>query len=389
MRGWRGWVAAIVLCAGLSLGAMAGTSTAATNSASSSAVVTTVAAGLRSPSGLTLDSAGDLFIADTDQCRVLMLAAQPADLYGHREVPGRLYDVAGSRCGTAKNDVDYPTGLAVNSLGDLFIAEATANRVVMVRPAGSRSLVDIAGTGVAGYNGDRQPAPLAQLDEPTGLAVDRGGDLFIADEANCRVREVAAVGGTQYGQAMAPLNIYTVAGTGVCGSAGRGGPAVTGQLFDPVAVAADSAGDLFIDDPGDQSVLEVHANQLNVVVGGTGSYQLYLSDGVPAVGIAAELNDPEGIALGLDGALYLTDTHMRSIRVVPTLTTTVFGRSMTAGDMYTLAGALPIDTAAGLGDGTQWILTHLDRPLGIAVAADGRVYFSDQNTGQVSSIGPG
>jgi sugar lactone lactonase YvrE len=376
-----------VLGVGLVVGGLAGTSAAASGP-SGAAVVSTVASGLRGPTGLALDSAGDLFIADTDQCRVLMLASHPADLYGHHERPGRLYDVAGSRCGSAKDDIDYPTSLAVNASGDLFIAETTADRVVMVPPAGSRTPIDIAGTGMPGYNGDRQAAPVAQLDQPSGLAVDRFGDLFIADTANCRVREVPAVGGTQYGQAMLPLNIYTVAGTGVCGAAGLGGPAEAGQLWDPAALTVDSVGDLFITDPGNVSVLEVHDNQLNMVVGGTGTYQPYLTDGLPAISIASELNDPEGIALGPDGALYISDTHMRCIRVVPTATTSVFGRSMTANDMYTLAGALPVATALGTGDGTQWILTHLNRPFGIVVAASGRVYVSDQATGQVRSIGP-
>jgi hypothetical protein len=351
----------------------------------SNPVVITVATGLSAPHGLALDSAGNLFMADTDHCRVMMLAAQSEDLYGLHEQAGRLYDVAGRTC-AKRAALRYPTGLAVNRGGDLFIAEGTADRVVMVRPQGSRSLVDIAGTGHGGYNGDDQPAPLAELDQPDGLALDPAGDLFIADTANCRVREVPSHDVGAFGQTMTTLKIYTVAGTGVCGSSGRGAPTGQAQVSDPVAVATDPVGDVFIADNGDQSVLDdTVAGQVTVVAGGTGSNGPYLSDGLSATGVAAELNDAEGIAIG-SSSMFITDGAQHAIRVVPFATTVITGRPMTAGDMYTLAGALPITTSAGLGNGTQWVLTHVDRPTGIVIDPSGDVFFSDAGTGQVREI---
>ncbi len=85
--------------------------------------------------------------------------------------------------------------------------------------------------------------------------MDAAGDLFIADTANCRVRVLPAVTGTVFGQAVTAGHLFTVAGTGVCGSAGQGGPLRAAQLWDPVAVAVDVAGDLLVADSGDQSVL--------------------------------------------------------------------------------------------------------------------------------------
>ena len=114
------------------------------------------------------------------------------------------------------------------------------------------------------------------------MAVDAAGDVFIADTANCRVRVVPAHGVTLFGQAMAAGHLYTVAGTGVCGTAGQGGPVAAAQLWNPVAVAVDGAGDLLVADSGDQSVLlaavqggshygtAVGAGDLGVVVGGSG-----------------------------------------------------------------------------------------------------------------------
>jgi len=345
----------------------------------------TVASGLSAPHGLALDSAGNLFVADTDHCRVMMLAARTEDLYGRHEQAGRFYDVAGRTCAKG-SALRYPTGLAVNRGDDLFIAEATTARVVMVRPQGPRSFIDIAGTGHAGYNGDDQPAPRAELDEPEGLALDPSGDLFIADTANCRVREVPSHDVGAFGQTMTPLDIYTVAGTGLCGSGGRGAPTGQAQVWDPVAVATDAVGDVFIADNGDQSVLDdTVAGRVTVVAGGTGSNGPYLSDGLSATGVAAELNDAEGIALG-SSAMFITDGALHTIRVVPFAATVITGRAMTAGDMYTLVGALPITTSSGLGNGTQWVLAHLGRPIGIVVDPSGDVFFSDAGTGQVREI---
>ena len=135
--------------------------------------------------------------------------------------------------------------------------------------------------------------------------------------------------GILFGQAVTAGHLFTVAGTGVCGSAGQGGPLHTAQLWNPVAVAVDGAGDLFVADSGDQSVLlapvragtfygsAVGAGDIGVVVGGSGGYGPYVADGLPANGPAAELNDPRGLAIGPTGALFVTDGFMHVIRVVP------------------------------------------------------------------------
>jgi hypothetical protein len=375
-----------VVVGGLALAAALGID--ATSAAAALPSVRTVAAGLGAPSGIALDAHGDLFIADTDHCRIVMVTSHAGFLYGRRVEKLRPYVVAGSRCGS-KNGLSYPTGVAINRQGDIFIAEAVAARVVMVRANGSHTLVPIAGTGRSGYDGDYQPAPVSSLNQPTGLAVDPSGDLFIADTANCRVREVPAVGGTHFGQAMTPLEIYTVAGTGVCGSGGRGGPPGLAQLSNPVAVAVDHNGDLAIADNGDQSVLETNGNGAStlVVVAGTGGNGPYVADGLSATGASAELNDPEGIAISQLGTIYVTDGLMHTIRVVPAISGTVQGRAMTAGNMYTLAGALPVSNSSGAGNGTSWVATRVSRPIGIALSPFGGVFFSDAGTGQVREIG--
>jgi hypothetical protein len=291
----------------------------------------------------------------------------------------------------------HPTGLAVDVTGDVYVAEANAQRIQVIEPSGA--VANVAGTGRAGDSGDGGVATSARLNEPTGVVVDRSGDVFIADTANCKVRVVAAADGELLGQSLTRDHIYTVAGTGVCGSAGQGGPIASAQLFDPVAVAVDFADDLLVADQGDQSVLlateqtgtyygtAIAAGNIGLVVGGTGSYGPYVADGLAATSAGAELNDPRGIALGPTGALVLSDGFMHVIRIVPAQSGSPYGRAMTAGNLYTLAGALPVKTAAGDGDGTRWVLTRMGTPTGVAVTKGGAVVFCDAATGTVVRIG--
>jgi glucose/arabinose dehydrogenase len=380
--------------------------TAGAGALSAAPVIRTVAAlqrpgSLSSPSGVALDAAGDLFVADTDHCRVLFVPDHSGVMYGLHVKSRHAYTLAGSHCG-APHGLGFPTGVAVDRHGDVFIAEAADDRVVMVPPggrAGPHALVTVAGTGAPGYSGNGLAATKSALDAPTGVAVDAAGDLFIADTANCRVRMVPAHSGVHYGQQMVTGHLYNLVGTGVCGSA-LGDPALSSQIWNPVAVAVDPSGDLYIAGNGDQTVVEVPvrsgdyygtsigAGDAQVIIGLVGDGNTpYLADGLSATSVASELNDPEGLAVSSSGVLFVTDGTMHCIRVVPNMTGDLFGRVMDGGDMYTLAGALPGNNSLGIGDGTKWILTKMGIPYGIAVTASGATVFSDQGTDQVREIG--
>jgi hypothetical protein len=354
---------------------------------------------LDGPGGIALDAAGNLFVADTGHCRVLVVPARSGTLDGLRVRPGRAATFAGGPC-VGRGSIGHPSAVAVDGHGDLFIAEATAQRVQEVR-SGSRSAVTVAGNGSAGFNGDGLAATASELAQPTGVAVDAAGDLFIADTANCRVRVLPAASTTLFGQAMTAGRLFTVTGTGVCGVAGQGGPVREAQLWNPVAVGVDGGGDLLVADSGDQSVLlaaaragsfggtALGAGDIAVVVGGTGSYGPYLADGLPAAGPTAELNDPRGLAVGPTGALFVSDGFMHVIRVVPSSTGTLLGRAMKAGNLYTAAGALPVANPAGSNDGTRWVLTHMGTPVGLAVSPSGALFYADASLGTVRVIATG
>ena len=352
---------------------------------------------LDGPGGIALDAPGDLVVADTGHCRVVAVTSMAVTLGGRQLPAGRATTLAGGSC-TGRGSIGHPTAVAIDQDGDIYVAEATAQRIQELR-AGSRTALTVAGTGSAGFNGDGLAATSSELDQPTGVAVDAAGDLFIADTANCRVRVVPAATGTLFGQAVTAGHLFTVAGTGVCGSTGQGGPSRAAQLWDPVAVTVDVAGDLLVADSGDQSVLlaaahggtfygtAIEAGDIGVVLGGTGGYGPYVADGLPANGPSAELNDPRGLAVGPTGALFVSDGFLHVIRVVPSSTGTLLGRTMKAGDLYTVAGALPVSTSEGVSDGTRWVVTPMGTPVGVAVSATGALSYADASLDTVRVIG--
>jgi sugar lactone lactonase YvrE len=179
---------------------------------------------LNLPAGLAVDSSGNLYTADEEDCRIRKVT-----------LGGTISTVAGNGTTGYSGDGGPATsaqlsglrGVAVDPAGNLYIADTYNNRIRKVAPGGTISTV--AGNGTEGYAGDGGPATSAQLSTPFGVAVDSGGNLYIADYGNHRIRRVTP-GGT----------ISTVAGTGSGGYSGDGGPATSARLFLPSGVAADS-----------------------------------------------------------------------------------------------------------------------------------------------------
>ncbi len=192
-------------------------------------------------------------------------------------------------------ELNAPDGVAVDSAGDLFIAD-TDNNVIREVVKATGDIITVAGNGTAGYSGDDGPATAAELNSPRGVAVDSAGDLFIADNDNNVIREVVKATG----------DIITVAGNGTAGYSGDNGPATAAELNGPTGVAVDSAGDLFIADTDNNVIREVvKATGDIITVAGNGTAG-YSGDGGPAT--AAELDDPDGVAVDSAGDLFIADT---------------------------------------------------------------------------------
>ena len=217
------------------------------------------AAQLYLPNDCVLDSAGDMFIADTANNRIREVNALTGVI---TTVAGNgTAGYAGDNGPASAAELDNPAGIAVDSLGDLFIADVSNNRIREVNHA-TGVITTIAGNGTSGISGDNGPAIAAALDKAGGVVLDAAGNVFIADTGNYRIRELNRATGT----------ITTVAGNGNQGSSGNNGPATAAEFFNPLGLAMDSAGDLFIAEEYSSTVREVnHATDLITAVAGNGT----------------------------------------------------------------------------------------------------------------------
>jgi len=251
-----------------------------------------------------------------------------------------------------------PLGLALDSGGNLYVADSINNRVRKVTPLGIISTV--AGNGNAGFAGDGGAALGAELNDPAGVALDSQGNLYIADFYNSRVRRVAPSG-----------VISTVAGNGTIGSYGDGGPATAAALSLPTGVAVDQAGNLYIADGGAGLVRKVTATGIISTVAGNGTYG-FSGDGGPAT--AAELNAPSNVALDSAGNLYIADVFANCVRKVST-----------TGVISTVAGN---GNAGYSGDGGLASAALLNGPFAVAVDSQGTLYIADTNNNRVRAVTP-
>ena len=204
------------------------------------------------PTGVALDGKGDLFIADENNNRIREVNLSTGVI---TTVAGNgTAGFSGDGQQAASAELNAPFGVAVDSQGHLFIGDAGNDRIREVNLT-TGVISTVAGNGTYGFSGDSGPASAAELNIPEGVAVDSQGDLYIADSSNHRIREVIAAGG-----AITPSSVITtVAGNGTRGYSGDGGPATSAELKFPKGVAVDSQGDLFIGDTSNGVIREVNA----------------------------------------------------------------------------------------------------------------------------------
>ncbi len=293
------------------------------------------------PTGVAVDSSGNLYFADSLNNRIRKLAGSTVNTYAGNGLVNRSGD-GGAATGAQLNG---PLGVAADAAGNLYIAD-TANNAVR-RVSGS-VISNFAGTGTAGTSGDGNAAGGAQLSGPQGMAVDGAGSLFIADTQNHKVRKVS--NGT----------ITTVAGTGTAGFGGDGGAAGGAQLNLPFAVAVDAAGNLYIAEFGNNRVRMVSPNGNISTLAGNGVAG-YSGDGGQAAG--AMLNSPQGVAVDSAGNVYIADSaNNRVRRVAPN------------GVITTVAG----NGIAGFsGDGGFGVSAQVGNPVAVATDSVGNVYIAD------------
>jgi sugar lactone lactonase YvrE len=345
-----------------------------------------VRATLEEPSGVAVDTAGNIFIADRTNCRIRKISA----------ATGVISTVAGSGvfCAYAGDGgpansawLDNPSGVAVDSAGDIFMADT--NSCLIRKVSASTGLIstvagtipDLTGLLHCGYSGDGGPATNAKLGFANGLALDSSENILVADTTNCAVRKISASTGV----------ITTAAGTGTCGYSGDGGPATSAQMGEPYGVSVDRSGNLFITDITNCLIRKVSSSnaQISTVAGDSSLGCGYSGDDSSAA--SAQLNQPYGIAVDSSGDIFLADYKNSVIRKV----------SAASGSISTFAGvAVPDPNHMGQmigfdgysGDGflaTDAELGFLnDTPYGANLFTDrfGNVFIADTANNAVREI---
>jgi sugar lactone lactonase YvrE len=365
---------------------------------------------LANPQTIAIDAGGNLYIAGyTRRIRRVSTDGTITTMAGNG-TPGD----AGDGGAATSAQVDFPGHLVVDGTGNLYISDTSHNKVRKVSVTGTISTV--VGSGTAGYTGDGGPAISAQLSGPQGLAIDREGNLYIADSGNYRIRKVSATG-----------TITTVAGNGEGGASGDGGPAIIAAMM-PMFLAVDTSGNVYIAGgtpigTGWGRLRRISTSGIITTVAGNGC--AYSGDRMPAT--RAQLFYPGSMAVDHAGSLYIADGYNWRIRKVTPkgIITTVAGNgtccdsgdggpavqaqiwnychlaldakgnlyiSQTSHAVRKVSSKGIITTVAGTssagfaGDGGPASLAQLNYPQGIALDSAGNLYIADMQNERVRRI---
>jgi uncharacterized protein (TIGR03437 family) len=314
---------------------------------------------LSSPAGLAMDGAGTLYIADevNHRIRQVIASTQIINTVAGNGTAGYSGDGA---VGTSA-ELNSPLGVIVDSSGNFYIADSINQVIRKVTP--SDQISTVAGNNAlgAGFSGDTSAPLNAQLNNPSAVALDSAGNLYIADTANNRVRKVSFSANT----------ITTYAGSGGTTFSGDGLPAVDASLNAPRGLAFDAAGNLYIADSGNHAIRMVSATTHTMsTVAGTGTLG-YNGDNIPAT--SAQLNYPLGVTLDSAGNMYIADSQNFRIRKVVN------------GVMTTIGGT---GQPGYGGDGLYSTQSLFTFPASVLVDSTGKVYVGDSGNNVVRLLTP-
>jgi sugar lactone lactonase YvrE len=338
-----------------------------------------VAASLNGPCVLAIDARGGILIQDIGNGRIRKVDSQ-----------GTI---------STLTTVPFFNKLVLGPDGSIYGSQSTNHRVVRITPTGS--LVTVAGTGQAGFSGDGGPATSAALNQPIGLALDSTGNLYIADSNNHRIRRVrpdgtiSTVAGNGFSQffeylaldksenlyATTPLQVLSVSTAGslktVAGSAvssgfqGDGGPATAALLSSPTGIAFGSDGSIYVADGDNYRIRRIAPNGIITTIAGNGFSYMFGGDGGPAVN--ASFNYPTGVAVSPARQIYVADQNNHRIRVIDS-----------HGVVTTVAG---IGTVGFSGDGGPSTQSFFAYPNAVAVDTSGNLFVVDAGNDRVRKIG--
>ena len=316
-----------------------------------------VSAGINTPYGVAVDNAGNVYIADYGNNRIRKVDAS-----------GIITTIAGNGSGGFHGDggpatadsveLKNPRGIAVDGSGNIYFSDYGNNRIRKIDASGI--ITTIAGNfdGFPTYCSDGGMADTSHVGFPWGVAVDGAGNVYFADQSNCRIREINTSG-----------IISTIAGTGFATFGGDGGPATAAKLQYPMGVALDNAGNIYIADEGNNRIRKINSSGVISTIAGSAVLG-FSGDGGPAT--AAKLYYPQGIAVDVVGNIYIADLNNNRIRKINT-----------AGIMSTITG----DGTAGYnGDGILATTAQINQATGVAIDTGGRIFIADNNNNRIRYI---
>ncbi len=309
------------------------------------------------PTGVAADKNNNLYITDEDNNRIRKVDAITGII---TTVAGNgSYGFSGDGGPAISASLKAPTGLAIDDDGNIYIADYYNSRIRKV-DATTGVITTIAGNGSNGFGGDGGPAVSASIWLPTGVAVDAGNNVYIADWANQRIRKVDGSTGI----------ITTIAGNGIAGFSGDGGLATAAWLFQPYGISLDAGRNLFIADYANNRIRRVDAGTgIISTVAGTG-IQGYNGDGLS--GPSTNLTAPTGIAVDIFGNLYIADLSQRVLRM-----------DAVTGIITTIAGN---GTQGFSGDGGPAVNAQLSNSWGVFINGNGNLFIADNSNNRVREV---
>ena len=381
---------------------------------------------LSGPTGVAVDSAGNLYIADASNNRVRVVAASTQTLWGQSMTANNIYTIAGvggaggfaGDGGAATNaKLAYPSNLAFDNWGNLYITDFNNSCIRMI--AGStrtfwgqnmtaNDIYTITGiTGAPGYNGDGITATTAEVNQPSGVAVDSSGNLYIADKGNNRIRVVVASTGMLWGQNVTANDIYTVVGNGTGGYNGDGIEATNSELWLPSGVAFDSTGNLYVADSNNNRIRVVSPGTVmpTTAVGETAATQnvyveLTQASAISSISVPKAMNGAQEFTVGTVTGCTLgtTSNPINTVCTVPITFNPQYPGPRTGALTFYSSGTTILGTVGltGIGTGPQIVFpsnsivfpvgSKFGEPYGIEVDTYGDVFVADYGNKAVYEV---
>ena len=310
--------------------------------------------------GIAVDTIGNIFIADSNDNVIRMMSRSAGGIISTVAGTGKVGYTGDGGSALSANLYAY-IGIAVDYSGNIYISDSNHHVIRMVTKS-TGFITTVAGNGHSGYSGDSGQATLASLNIPNGVAVDSWANIYIADSSNNVIRMVTKSTGV----------ITTIAGRAfTLGYTGDGGLATAALLNIVMDIVTDSLGNIYLVDSNNYAIRMIsEGDGIITTVAGTGTSG---TSGDGGLAVAAKLYKPFGVAVDLDGNIFITDLYQSVIRMVEKST----------GIIQTVAGT---GVAGYSGDGGPAALAQLAYPSGIAVDSYGFIIFSDTGNSRVRAF---